>query len=126
MIPLAHNHSANSSIHLNPTPKTQPTCSKNLPQQNISFINHSKIGFQDSSSGLELWKFYININNPKFLKVPPNVTSRMDWSGDASLGHKISMTPIHVHSLCIGLLYLCGLVLMHMESQPGWPALDLS
>ncbi|MBW0520523.1 hypothetical protein O181_060238 [Austropuccinia psidii MF-1] len=37
------------------------------------------------SSRLELWKFCININNPKFLKVPLNVTSERDWSGDTSL-----------------------------------------
>ncbi|MBW0472157.1 hypothetical protein O181_011872 [Austropuccinia psidii MF-1] len=43
-------------------------------------------------------------------EVPPNVTSGMDWSGDTSLGLEISITTIHVHSWCIGLLDLCGLV----------------
>ncbi|MBW0511216.1 hypothetical protein O181_050931 [Austropuccinia psidii MF-1] len=40
-------------------PHTQNTTNikKKLYQQNISFINHSKIGFPDFSSGLELWKF---------------------------------------------------------------------
>ncbi|MBW0543922.1 hypothetical protein O181_083637 [Austropuccinia psidii MF-1] len=104
MIPLAHNHEENSSIHLNPTHKTQPTSKENLYQQNISFIHHSKIGLPDFSSRLELCKFCININNPKLPKVPPNPTSGMDWSGDAS------RPPIHVHSWCIGLLDLCGLV----------------
>ncbi|MBW0530624.1 hypothetical protein O181_070339 [Austropuccinia psidii MF-1] len=50
----------------------------------------------------------------------------MDWSGDASLALEISMTPhscpflVHWPSpfMCTGL--------MHMESQPGWPVLDLS
>ncbi|MBW0514866.1 hypothetical protein O181_054581 [Austropuccinia psidii MF-1] len=36
----------------------------------ILFINHSKIGFPDLSSGPELWKFGINTNNPKLPKVP--------------------------------------------------------
>ncbi|MBW0519206.1 hypothetical protein O181_058921 [Austropuccinia psidii MF-1] len=53
-IPFAHNHDTISSIHLNPTPKTQPTSKKDLSQQNILLINHSKIGFPDSSSVLEL------------------------------------------------------------------------
>ncbi|MBW0478457.1 hypothetical protein O181_018172 [Austropuccinia psidii MF-1] len=95
-------------------------------QQSISFINNSKIGFPYFSSGLELWKFFININNPKLLKVPPNVISGMEWSGDTSLELEISMTPhscpflVHWPSpfMCTGS--------MHMESQPGWPALDLS
>ncbi|MBW0506490.1 hypothetical protein O181_046205 [Austropuccinia psidii MF-1] len=66
-------------------PRTQNTTNikKKLSQQNISFINHSKIGLADFSSGLELWKFCINIYNPKFPKVPLNVTSGMDCSGDA-------------------------------------------
>ncbi|MBW0568150.1 hypothetical protein O181_107865 [Austropuccinia psidii MF-1] len=63
-------------------PHTQNTTNiqKNLSQQTISFISHSKIGLPDFSKGIELWKFCININNPKFLNVPPNVTSEMDWS----------------------------------------------
>ncbi|MBW0471315.1 hypothetical protein O181_011030 [Austropuccinia psidii MF-1] len=43
------------------------------------------MGLPNFSSQLELWKFCININNPKFPKVPPNVTSGMDWYGDASV-----------------------------------------
>ncbi|MBW0543659.1 hypothetical protein O181_083374 [Austropuccinia psidii MF-1] len=50
----------------------------------------------------------------------------MDWSGDASLALEISTTPhscpflVHWPSpfMCTGLI--------HMESQPGWPVLDLS
>ncbi|MBW0461996.1 hypothetical protein O181_001711 [Austropuccinia psidii MF-1] len=50
----------------------------------------------------------------------------MEWSGDASLALELSMTP---HS-CPFPVYWPSLFLwtgsMHMESQPGWPALDLS
>ncbi|MBW0527184.1 hypothetical protein O181_066899 [Austropuccinia psidii MF-1] len=76
-------------------PCTQNTTNikKNLYQQNLSFINNSKIGLPDFCSGLELWKFNFNINNPKFPKVPPNVTSGMDWSGDTSLELETEMTP---------------------------------
>ncbi|MBW0496678.1 hypothetical protein O181_036393 [Austropuccinia psidii MF-1] len=45
------------------------------------------------SSRLELWKLCININNPKFPKVSPNVKSGMDWSADTSLSLETSMTP---------------------------------
>ncbi|MBW0490839.1 hypothetical protein O181_030554 [Austropuccinia psidii MF-1] len=92
----------------------------------ISFINYSKIGLPHFSRGLELWKFCININNPKLPKVPSNLTSGMDWSGDASLTLEIFMNP---HS-CPFLMHwpspFMWTGLMHMESQPGWPALDLS
>ncbi|MBW0505616.1 hypothetical protein O181_045331 [Austropuccinia psidii MF-1] len=108
-------------------PHTQKTTNikKTLTQQNISFINHSKIGLPDFSSRLELRKFCININNPKFPKVPPNGTSGMDWSGDASLELEISMTP---HSFSFPVHWPSPFMWtgsMQMESQPGWPALDL-
>ncbi|MBW0462410.1 hypothetical protein O181_002125 [Austropuccinia psidii MF-1] len=97
MIPLAHNHWENSSIYFNPALKKQPTSNKDLYQK-IPFINHSKIGFPDFPSRLASWRFCIKFSNPKSLKVPPNVTSGMHWSGDASLAPEISMTPINVHS----------------------------
>ncbi|MBW0517504.1 hypothetical protein O181_057219 [Austropuccinia psidii MF-1] len=108
-------------------PHTQNTTNikKNYPK-NISFINHSKIGFQDFSSRLELWKFCLKLNNPKFPKVPPNVTSGMDWSGDTSLALEISMTP---HACPFPVHWPSPFMWtgsMHMESQPSWPALDLS
>ncbi|MBW0474944.1 hypothetical protein O181_014659 [Austropuccinia psidii MF-1] len=68
-----------------------------LPTKHSS-INHSKIGFPDLYSALEVCRFCISINNPRFPKVPPNVTSGMDCSGDALLELEISITPIHVHS----------------------------
>ncbi|MBW0555325.1 hypothetical protein O181_095040 [Austropuccinia psidii MF-1] len=67
-----------------------------------------------------------NINIPKLPKDPPNVKSGMDWSGDASLALEIFTTP---HS-CSFLVHwpspFMWTGLMHMESQPGWPALDIS
>ncbi|MBW0519320.1 hypothetical protein O181_059035 [Austropuccinia psidii MF-1] len=114
-------------IHL-VEPQTQNTTNikENSSQQNISFIYHSKIGFPVLSSRLALWNFCININNPKNLKVPPNLKSGMDCSGEASLAPEISMTPhscpfpVHWPSKSI----FTGL--MHMESQAAWPELDLS
>ncbi|MBW0472015.1 hypothetical protein O181_011730 [Austropuccinia psidii MF-1] len=109
-------------------PHTQnPTnIKKKLYQQNISFINNSKSGLPDFSRGLELWRFCININNPKLPKVPPNVTSGMDWSGDTSLALEKFTTP---HS-CPFLVHwpspFMWTGLIHMESQPSWPALNLS
>ncbi|MBW0554075.1 hypothetical protein O181_093790 [Austropuccinia psidii MF-1] len=86
--------SLGKSVHLL-EPRTQNTTKirKYLSPQNISFINHSKIGFPAFSRRLALWKFCIDINNPKTLKVPPNVTSGMDQSGDTSLAPEISMNP---------------------------------
>ncbi|MBW0509907.1 hypothetical protein O181_049622 [Austropuccinia psidii MF-1] len=37
MIPLAHNHLANSSVHLNPTPKAQPTSKKIIPTKHFLY-----------------------------------------------------------------------------------------
>ncbi|MBW0501104.1 hypothetical protein O181_040819 [Austropuccinia psidii MF-1] len=49
-----------------------------------------------------------------------------DWSGDASLALEISMTPHSFPFLVHWPSPFMWTVLMHMESQPGWPALDLS
>ncbi|MBW0504397.1 hypothetical protein O181_044112 [Austropuccinia psidii MF-1] len=87
---------------------------------------HSKIGFPDFARMLELWKFCIKINNSKFPKVPPNVTSGMYWSGDASLALEISMTPHSSPFLVNWASQLMWTDSMHMEIQSAWPALDLS
>ncbi|MBW0471188.1 hypothetical protein O181_010903 [Austropuccinia psidii MF-1] len=109
-------------------PRTQNTTNmkkKCIPTKNFIY-QPFKIALPDFSSGLELWKFCININNPKFLKVPPNVTSGMDWSGDTSLALEIFTTPHSCQFLVHWPSPFMWTGLMHMESQPGWPALDLS
>ncbi|MBW0572956.1 hypothetical protein O181_112671 [Austropuccinia psidii MF-1] len=62
----------------------------------------------------------------KLPKVPPNVTSGMDWSGDASMALEIFTTPHSSPFLVPWPSPFMWTGLMHMESQPGCPALDLS
>ncbi|MBW0463008.1 hypothetical protein O181_002723 [Austropuccinia psidii MF-1] len=50
----------------------------------------------------------------------------MDWSGDASLALEISMTPHSCPFLVHWSSPFMWTGLMHLESQPSWPALDLS
>ncbi|MBW0485589.1 hypothetical protein O181_025304 [Austropuccinia psidii MF-1] len=48
------------------------------------------------------------------------------WSGEASFSLEISMSPHSFAFLVHWPSRFMWTVLMHMESQPGWPALDLS
>ncbi|MBW0478343.1 hypothetical protein O181_018058 [Austropuccinia psidii MF-1] len=54
------------------------------------------------------------------------MTSGMDWYGDTSLGLEISITPHSCPFLVHWPSKFLWTGLMHMESQPGWPSLDLS